>query len=272
MGAVQQHTQQPFAESLRPVHPDPVRPTPTVRHRCLRPFVPWHGEPIGVASSTRCSPGGPVPRPRPTAAGAVRCRERRRHRRRSRHTDHVSGCGVRRDAHPRPSRTHQQTTAISVGRRTRPPQARTADRSHEPITPWAACRPQMPFRTGEIGATGDRGRPGRSAGRVGLPVLIQGADGGHHRLVGSGVGRPLPECRSWAPSAPRRRGRATPDIGGTITPCYGPAASAVLQRPRRIHTGVALPGRSHMRVCRPAFMLCLVHVSGIRCFAVLAAH
>jgi len=42
------------------------------------------------------------------------------------------------------------------------------------------------------------------------------------------------------------------------------AASLVLQRPRRIHTGVALPGRSHVRVRRPAFMLCLVHISGIR--------
>ncbi len=81
--------------------------------------------------------------------------------------------------------------------------------------------------------------------------------------------RRLPECRSCSMSGPRRRDPATPDIGGTITPCWA-AAPAVLQRPRRIHTGVALPDRSHARVRRPALMLCLVHTSGIRCLAVLA--
>jgi len=49
---------------------------------------------------------------------------------------------------------------------------------------------------------------------------------------------------------------------------HGRVGPVVLQRPRRRHTGVALPGRSHVRVRRPTFMLCLVPISGIRCFAV----
>lgn len=49
VGPVQQHTQQPFAESLRPVHPGPVRLVLTVRHRCPLPFLPGHGEVVGVA-------------------------------------------------------------------------------------------------------------------------------------------------------------------------------------------------------------------------------
>jgi hypothetical protein len=77
----------------------------------------------------------------------------------------------------------------------------------------------------------------------------------------------LPVCGASGPQRPGRdapRGRAE-----WIMPASGRRPSVALQRPRRIHTGAALPGRAHVRVCRPAFMLCPVRMSGIRCSVVL---
>lgn len=181
-----------------------------------------------VAASTRCRLGGPVPRPRPTTADAGRCRPERR----LRHPDDVSGRGAPSPTQctPCPSRSHQQATAISVGRRRRPAQARIADRSDEPIAPWAACRPRIPFTTKGLGRRRQGGsRPVNGPGPGRRPVQITGGrrwpwPTGRSRCSR----RPLPECRSCATSGPRRRGRATSDIwrplrtsGEGITPCFG---------------------------------------------------
>lgn len=187
--------------------------------------------------------------------------------------DRVSRHGARRNAHPAPLGSTRQATAISVARRCPPAQPRIADRSNEPIASWPARRPKR--RSPPQGAwfDGDMGTSAGERARVRVLVLIDGADGGHGRLVGSGVR--VDRFQSADPAAPF--GSTTswvaplPDIGGTDHALSPAAASVVLQRPRRIHTGVALPGRSHVRVCRPAFMLCLVHNSGIRCLAVLVS-
>lgn len=121
-----------------------------------------------MAASTRCSPGGPVPRPRPTTADAGRWRPEQRRR----HPDDVSRRGARSNAHPAPLGSTSRH-AISAGRRRRPAQARIADRSNAPIAPWAACRPRIPFTT-KAWADGDRGRPTGQRAGSGPSDLITG--------------------------------------------------------------------------------------------------
>lgn len=146
-----------------------------------------------MAASTRCPPGGPVPRPRRTAAGAG---------------------GADRTAPALPA----------------PRQRRAA--WHDAVDRLRLASPTGPTR---------RLRHGRHVA----------PDIGHHKSHG-------------------RRGRATPEAGGTGHALLPAAVSLVFQRPRRIHTGVALPGRSHVRVCRPAFMVAPVRMSDIWRLVVLA--
>lgn len=128
------------------------------------------------------------------------------------------------------------------------------------------------FRSPQRLGPTETGEADRSAGRVrALGPDHRGADGGRWRLVGRGVRADRFQNADPAPCRVHDAVAAPLRTSAERSRRAGPAASAVLQRPRRIHTGVALPGRSHVRVCRPAFMLCLVHISGIRCFAVLAA-
>ncbi len=113
-------------------------------------------------------------------------------------------------------------------------------------------------------ADGDRGKPTGQRARSGPPdVAVVGWSVAVVRADRFQNADPAP-CRVHdAVAAPLRTSaqRSRP---------AGRAASAMLQRPRPMHTGVALPDRSHARGRRPALMLCLLHTSGIRCLAVLA--
>lgn len=177
-----------------------------------------------MAASTRCRPGGPVPRPRPTTADAGQCRPERR----LRHPDDVSGRGAPTQRTPCPSRIHQQATAISVGRRRRPAQARIADRSDEPIAPWAACRPRIPFTTKGLGRR-RQGEADRSAGRGratgpghrGPTVAVAGWSVAVFAQTASRMPilRHFGSTTSWS----RHFGHLAPTsgTGEWITPCFG---------------------------------------------------
>lgn len=182
----------------------------------------------------------------------------------------------RRQRTPCPSRIHQQATAISVGRRRRPAQARIADRSDEPIAPWAACRPPNVVHHKELGPTGGGGRPTGQRARAratgpdhrGLTVAVAGWSVAAFAQTAFGIPilRHFGSTTSWS----RHFGHLVPtsDIGGTDHAVPRAAASArTPTTPAYPYTGVALPGRSHVRVCRPVFMLCPARIAGIRCFA-----
>jgi hypothetical protein len=185
-----------------------------------------------VAASTRCPPGGPVPRPRFTTAEARRWRPERRRR----HPDAVPvATHTLPLSDPPAGNPDQRGTTQSTGTGSHRRPAERADCAMGSMSP-----PHSHHRKG-LGPTGTGGAD-RSVGRV------WATGRGRDRLVGRGVRADRFQTRH---SGPQRNDHA------------------VLQRPRRIHTGVALPGRSHVRVCRPALMPCLVHISGIRCLAVL---
>jgi hypothetical protein len=187
-----------------------------------------------VAASTRCSPGGPVPRPRCTTADARRWRPER-----SRHPTAYP------DAMPVATHTLPLSDPPAGNRDQRGTTQSTGTGSHRRPAQRADC------------AMGSMSPPHSLHHKEPGPTET----GGGRQVSGPGLGHAsrMPILRHVGPRTPwpRHSGHRRND-------------HAVLQRPRRIHTGVALPGRSHVRVCRPALMLCLVHISGIRCLAVLA--
>lgn len=191
--------------------------------------------PRGVRRAARC-PGLVAPQPMRGGGGRNGAGTRRRI---------PTRCPWQRT--PCPSRIHQQATAISWD------DAVDRHRLASPTGPTSRLRhgqhvaPAFPSPQGAW-AYGDRGKP-----------TGQRAGSGPPDAVFAQTASRMPILRHVGPRTPwpRHSGHRRND-------------HAVLQRPRRIHTGVALPGRSHVRVCRPALMLCLVHISGIRCLAVLA--
>lgn len=225
-----------------------------------------------MAASTRCWPGGPVPRPRPTAASAGRCRPERRLRapRRRIRTRCPDATHTLPLSDPPAGNRDQRGTTPSTGTGSHRRPVRRADCAMGSMSPPERRSPQGAWADGRRGRpTGQRARA-RATGpdHRGLTVAVAGWSVAAFAQTAFGIPilRHFGSTTSWS----RHFGHLVPtsDIGGTDHAVPRAAASArTPTTPAYPYTGVALPGRSHVRVCRPVFMLCPARIAGIRCFA-----